>query len=238
MKYLKYGQHSLNTEIKALQSLLNNSLNDTFEKVVDVILNTKGKIVFSAIGKSGYIARKIAATLASTGTPSCYIHSNEASHGDLGMISDNDTIVVLSASGDSKELEDIIRYAKRFNIPLIGVTKKNNSLLGNASDILVVLDDIEETNILNSPTTSTLMFLAYFDAIITTLIDIRGFSVDEYKMLHPGGKLGANMLRINEIMSKDIPLCYETDDMKNIVDVMLKINKGCIGILDKSDKLV
>ncbi|MDR3290482.1 MAG: KpsF/GutQ family sugar-phosphate isomerase [Rickettsiales bacterium] len=238
MKYIKFGEHSLNIEIKAMQSLLQHSLNDVFEKVVGTILNTKGRIIVSGIGKPGYIAHKIAATLASTGTPAYYIHSDEASHGDLGMVSNNDTIIMLSASGESKELKDLIHYAKRLEIPLIGLTRNKDSFLAQMSDIPVVLEDIEETNVLKSPTTSSLMFLAYFDAIITALINVKGFDVEKYKLLHPGGKLGASMLKVKEVMSTDAPLCYDTDDIKKVVDVMIKVNKGCVGIINKNDDLV
>jgi arabinose-5-phosphate isomerase len=239
-KYKQFAEHSLNIEINALNSLLKNSINDTFDKVIDTILETKGRIVLSAVGKPGYIAHKVAATLSSTGTNAFYIHADEASHGDLGMIDSNDTIIVLSASGSSKELNDIMDYAKRYGIKLIGFTLKKDSKVANLADIPVILDDIEETNNLKSPTTSTLMFLAYFDAVITTLINVKKFTLEQYKQFHPGGKLGAGMLRISEIMLKngEIPICYENDLMTNVVNTMINKNYGCAIILDKNEDLV
>jgi arabinose-5-phosphate isomerase len=239
VKYVKSGKESLDIEMKALQSLYNNSMNDTFDELIDAILNTKGKVILSAIGKPGYIAHKIAATLASTGTPSYYIHSDEASHGDLGMIENNDMVIVLSASGESKELKDIINYCKRYNIVLVGVTRDNDSFLSHAANISIVFEKIEETNFLNSPTTSSLMFLAYFDAVITTLIDVKKIDIEKYKQLHPGGKLGASMIKIEEIMFKgdDLPLADELDTIDKIISVSISKNLGCVAILDKKNKV-
>jgi arabinose-5-phosphate isomerase len=238
--YRKFAEHSLNVEINALNSVLKKSINDIFDRVIDMILNTKGRVILSAVGKPGYIAHKIAASLASTGTQSFYIHPDEASHGDLGMVSEDDTIIVLSASGESKELKDIMNYAKRFGLNLIGVTLKADSNVAKMADVPVVLDDIEETNILKSPTTSTLMFLAYFDAVVTTLINVRKFDIEQYKKFHPGGKLGIGMLKIGELMVKnnDAPICFEDDPMTSVINTMINRNYGCIIVLNKNENLV
>ncbi|GMO60857.1 MAG: KpsF/GutQ family sugar-phosphate isomerase [Rickettsiales bacterium] len=239
-KYKEYAKHSLNIEIKGLQSILSNSLDSTFDKVIDTILETKGRVILSALGKPGYIARKIAATLSSTGTQSFYIHPSEASHGDLGMIAPNDILILLSSSGESKELRDLISYSQINNLPLIGVTRKADSFLANEATIPVVLPDIGETNFLNSPTTSSLMFLAYFDAVMTTLIKVKDFKLEKYKTYHPGGKLGINMLSVDDLMYKgdDLPLCSIDTSMKELVEIMVNYNKGSIIVSNKKKDLL
>ncbi|HSQ97484.1 MAG TPA: KpsF/GutQ family sugar-phosphate isomerase [Rickettsiales bacterium] len=235
-----YGIHSIQTEIKGLQSILNNSINDTFEKVVKAILKTKGRVVLSGVGKPGYIAHRVAATLASTGTIATYVHANEASHGDLGMISKSDTVILLSNSGGSKEINDIIAYCKRFDITLIGLTRNPDSFLAKASTIPVVLEDVEQTNIVNSPTTSEIMFLAYLDAVATALININHFDKDKYKIFHPGGKLGSALLKVEEIMHKgdELPIVHEDDNMEKVINIMIEKPLGCVGVLDKNDNLI
>ena len=234
------AKHSLELEIKALHSILNNNLDETFEKVVKTIIKTKGRVILSAIGKPGYIAHKCAATLASTGTPAFYIHPAEASHGDLGMISKDDTVILLSSSGGSKELNDIMTYCKRFDITLIGITRTADSTLGQAADIKVVLEKVEETNPVDSPTTSMLMMLAYMDAIITTLIKEKKFNKDKYKNFHPGGKLGANLLKVYDIMrtGNDIPIVKENASMAEILDEMINKNIGSTAVVDENNKIV
>lgn len=235
-----YGIHSLKTEIKGLQSILDNSMNDTFEKVVKTILKTKDRVILSGVGKPGYIAHRVAATLASTGTIACYVHANEASHGDLGMISKNDTVILLSNSGGSKEINDIIAYCKRFDIPLIGLTRNSDSFLAKAATVPVVLNAVEETNIVNSPTTSIIMMLAYLDAVATALINIKHFDKDKYKIFHPGGKLGSALLKVEEIMHKgnELPLVHENDDMEKVINTMIERPLGCVGVLDNNENLV
>ncbi|MDD2839886.1 MAG: KpsF/GutQ family sugar-phosphate isomerase [Rickettsiales bacterium] len=235
-----YGIHSLKTEIKGLQSILDNSINDTFEKVVKAILKTKGRVILSGVGKPGYIAHRVAATLASTGTIASYVHANEASHGDLGMISKSDTVILLSNSGGSKEINDIIAYCKRFDITLIGLTRNPDSFLAKAATIPVVLEAVEQTNAVNSPTTSEIMMLAYLDAVATALININHFDKDKYKIFHPGGKLGSALLKVEEIMHKgdELPLVHEDDTMEKIINVMIEKPLGCVGVLDKDDSLI
>lgn len=238
--YREYAIHSLKTEIKGLESILNNSINKTFDDVIKAILKAKGKIIVSGVGKPGYIAHKAAATLASTGTPSYYIHANEASHGDLGMISRDDVVILLSNSGESKEMNDLIAYCRRFKIVLIGLTRNANSFLAQASTIPVVLESVEQTNAVNSPTTSEIMFLAYLDAVVTALISARHFSKDDYKIFHPGGKLGSALLKVDEIMHSgdELPLVKENDSMEKVINVMINKPLGCVGVLDENDELI
>lgn len=238
--YKEYGLHSVKTEIKGLQSLLDNSINDTFENVVKAILKTKGRVILSGVGKPSYIAHRVAATLASTGTLAYYVHANEASHGDLGMISKDDTVILLSNSGASKEINDIIAYCKRFDITLIGITRNPNSFLAQAATIPVVLENVEQTNAVNSPTTSEIMILAYLDAVATALINAKHFDKDKYKIFHPGGKLGTALLKVEEIMHKgdELPLVHDTDSMQTMIDTMIKKPLGCVGILDKNNNLI
>lgn len=237
MKYADYAVHSIKTEIKALQSILDKSFDKTFEEVIDTILNTRGQVILSGIGKPSYIAHKIAATLTSTGTPSYYIHAGEASHGDLGGVREGDTVIVLSASGESNELKDLIDYCKRFAITLVGITRNKDSYLSKMSTLPVILEAVEETTALNVPTTSSIMFLAYFDAIITTLIKVKGVDKNWYKTYHPGGKLGASMLTVGDLMYKDneLPLCNATDNMDTVIKTMNSKNLGCVGIVEGSN---
>lgn len=238
--YTASAKHSLSMEITGLQSILEKSVDDTFNLVVKTILKTKGRVVLSGMGKPGYIAHKTAATLASTGTPAIFIHPAESSHGDLGMIAKGDTVILLSNMGGSRELNDIIAYCKRFGITLIGVTRKANSTLGESADIRVVLENIPETNAVGSPTTSMVMMLAYMDAVATALINARGFNEENYKIFHPGGKLGAALIKVDEIMhmGNEIPLIRLGDTMAEALDEMIAKSLGCVGILDDGDKLV
>jgi len=238
--YINCAKEAIKLEIKGLESIISKSLNDTFVQVIDTILNTKGRVVVSGMGKSGYVAHKFAATLASTGTPAFFVHPAETSHGDMGMITKDDVVVLLSDSGGTKELTDIIWYCKRYSIPLIGMTRKLDSALGDASDIKVVLERLPETNPVKSPTTSMIMFVAYCDAVVTTLIQERGFDNDNYKLFHPGGKLGSALIKVEDLMwvGDRIPLVYEDDDMQTVIDVMNEKYLGCTGVINKKQNLV
>ena len=239
-KYIEDGKHSLKTEIKGLTSVLENSINPTFEKVVKTILNTKGRIILSGVGKPGYLARRVAATFSSTGTPALFVHADEASHGDLGMITEKDTVILLSNSGSTKELNDIIAYCKRFDITLIGITRNPNSFLAQAANIAVVLENIEQTNIVDSPTTSEIMILSYLDAVATALINAKHFNKDNFKVFHPGGKLGSTLLKVKELMHKDdeLPIAHENDSIEKVINIMIEKPLGCVAVLDKNDSLV
>jgi D-arabinose 5-phosphate isomerase GutQ len=175
--------------------LMSRNLGDAFVKAVETILAAKGRVICTGIGKSGHVARKIAATMASTGTQAYFVHATEASHGDLGMIGQDDVVLALSKSGETKELADMLSYAKRYSIPLIGMTAKADSTLGRAADILLQVPDAAEACAeTNAPTTSTTLMIALGDALAVALLESKGFKADHFKVFHPGGKLGA-MLR-------------------------------------------
>lgn len=237
--YINSAVSTIQTEIEGLNSLLN-FFDDNYIKAIDLILNCKGRVIVSGMGKSGHIANKIAATFASTGTPSFFIHPSEASHGDLGMITNDDIVMLLSNSGETKELRDIIFYCKRFAIPLIGIARNPNSELIKSSDIPFALPAIAEANKVKAPTTSTTMMLALGDAISTSLIDARGFNNEHFGVFHPGGKLGAAFVRVKEIMrTKDaIPLVNFDEKMPQILLEMTSKHLGCTGVIDNNQNLI
>ena len=239
-KYKKIAIHSLETEIKGLKSIIEKSINETFDKVIDTILNTKGKIILSGVGKPGYIAHRVATTLSSTGTMSFFVNANEASHGDMGMIGKDDVVVILSNSGESKELKDIITYCNRFNIVIIGLTRNKDSFLAKSSNIPVVLENIEQTNSVDSPTTSEIMFLSYLDAVATVLIDVKNFKKDDYKIFHPGGKLGLNLLKVEEIMHNinELPIVTKNTSMNEAIKIMVQKPLGCLLIVNTKNNLL
>jgi arabinose-5-phosphate isomerase len=229
----------LRTEIAALEQL-NEKLGADFAKAVRALAEIKGRVVVTGIGKSGHIARKLAATFASTGTPSLFVHPAEASHGDLGMVTRADAVVALSNSGEASELSDIVAYAKRFSIPLVAVTSRGDSTLANAADIVLEIPQAEEACPLGlAPTSSTTMMLALGDALAVALMKHRGFSVTDYKVMHPGGKLGKKLLLVHELMHKDaaVPLAKEDAGMNEVIITMTAKTFGCCGILDQSGKL-
>lgn len=236
--YVTSAIETINTEIEGLKSLLD-FFDENYTKAVDLILNCKGRVIVSGMGKSGHIANKIAATFASTGTPAFFIHPSEASHGDLGMITQDDVVILLSNSGETKELKDIIYFCKRFEIPMIGIIRRAESELTKNSTVALVLPAIPEANHVNAPTTSTTMMLALGDALAVSLIDARGFNSDKFGVFHPGGKLGSNFLKVKELMrkGKDIPLVSENKKMSEVLVEMTSKHLGCTGVLDKSDRL-
>jgi arabinose-5-phosphate isomerase len=195
---------ALDIELRGLATLraaLDGSLGDMVEKAVNAILGAKGRVTVSGMGKSGHIARKIAATLASTGTPASFVHPAEASHGDLGMITPQDVVIMLSNSGESAELKDMLNYCARFSVPMIAITANAVSTMGRAADIVLQLPLADEAcpNGL-APTTSTLLQLALGDAIAMALLHAKGFSADDFRNFHPGGKLGAQIKHAKDIM--------------------------------------
>lgn len=223
-----------------LEKLYNNLPKD-FEKVCKLILNAKGKIVFTGIGKSGHIANKIVSTLSSTGTPSFFVHPAEALHGDLGMISRDDIVIAISNSGNSLELQGIYNYTQRFGIPLIGITSNKNSTLAELSDYLLLLPKAEEACILGlAPTTSTTTALVLGDALAISVLQMRGFKPEDFSVLHPGGSLGNKLLKIKQVMhkGKEIPLISYDDTMQNVLIEITSHRFGCIGILNENQNLV
>jgi arabinose-5-phosphate isomerase len=213
---------------EALDSL-GKSLNGDFSHAVDVLYGVKGRVVVSGMGKSGHIGRKIAATLSSTGTPAQFIHPGEASHGDLGALTRDDALLMLSYRGETPELSDIITYAKRFRIPLIGMAANAESTLLKAADVPLVLPKAREAcSIGMAPTTSTTLMLVLGDALAVALMERRGFSADQYRDFHPGGSLGKLLVRVSDIMhtSAELPLVKPDAAMR---DVIVKMTSGGIG---------
>lgn len=237
--YISSAINTIKTEIAGLNSLLG-FFDENFVRAVDLILNCKGRVIVSGMGKSGHIGNKIAATFASTGTPSFFIHPGEASHGDLGMITVDDVVILLSNSGKTKELRDIIYYCKRFEIPIIGIIRRAESELTKASTVPLVLPATPEANKINAPTTSTTMMLALGDALAVSLIDARGFDSEGFGTFHPGGKLGSNFLKVRELMrvGNDIPLVKEQQKMPKILLEMTSKHLGCTGVVNASGEVI
>jgi arabinose-5-phosphate isomerase len=220
-------------------SLLGDSLNGEFSRAIDAVLNVGGRVIVSGMGKSGHIARKIAATLASTGTPALFLHPAEASHGDLGMVTRADALLMLSNSGETAELADLITYGKRLGVPLIGVANNPESRLLQASDIALLLPKAQEACPMGlAPTTSTTMMLALGDALAVALMERRGFSTDQYRDFHPGGALGKKLIRVADIMHKgeELPLVSPEAPMSDVLMVMTSSKSGVAGYAGVVDK--
>ncbi|MGV8998266.1 MAG: KpsF/GutQ family sugar-phosphate isomerase [Parvibaculaceae bacterium] len=236
---LTSAARTLALEIKGLEALAG-SLGEPFAEAIDVIYAAKGRIIVTGMGKSGHIARKIAATMASTGTPAQYVHPAEASHGDLGMITTDDVILALSWGGESAELKSIITYAKRFSIPLISMTANAGSTLGAAATVPLILPKSEEAcDAVAAPTTSTTMQLALGDALAVALIERRGFTAHDFLVFHPGGKLGAGLRHVSDIMHKDagLPLVSLDALMDEAILVMSNKSLGCVGVINTAGDL-
>lgn len=238
-KYIESAIATIKTEIDGLNSLLN-FFDEKYIQAVELILNCKGRVIISGMGKSGHIANKIAATFASTGTPSFFIHPGEASHGDLGMITQDDVVILLSNSGETKELRDIIYYCKRFEIPIIGFIRRAESELAKASDVPLVLPAIPEANKVNAPTTSTTMMLALGDALAVSLIEARGFNSEKFGTFHPGGKLGSKFVKVSDLMrlGSEVPLSLEDQKMSEVLVEMTSKHLGCTGIINSKGELL
>ncbi len=224
---------------------IGDSLNGEFSKAIDAILSVDGRVIVSGMGKSGHIARKIAATLASTGTPALFLHPAEASHGDLGMVTRADALLMLSNSGETAELTDLITYAKRLSIPLIGMANNSDSRLLQASDVALLLPKAQEACPMGlAPTTSTTMMLALGDALAVALMERRGFSADQYRNFHPGGALGKKLIRVSDIMhqGEELPLVTPETPMRDVLMTMTSAKFGGIagyaGVVDKKGALV
>ena len=233
------GRRVLATEAQALQQM-SDELGDSFVQAVETIFSAQGRVVLTGVGKSGHVGRKIAATLASTGTPAMFVHANEASHGDLGMIGADDVVLALSKSGEVKELTDVIHYAKRLGVPLIAMTAAAGSALGKAADILLLLPDAPEaTDGVNAPTTSTTLQIALGDALSVAVLERRGFTADDFRIYHPGGKLGAMLRTVSDVMHgpDDLPLVAPTASMADALLVMTEKRFGCVGVQDTDGRL-
>ncbi len=236
--FLKTARRVIARESEAL-SMLGDSLGDSFEQAVTLILASKGRVIVSGMGKSGHIARKIAATFASTGTPAHFVHPAEASHGDLGMVTKGDVVLVLSNSGETSELADIIAHTRRFGIPLIAVAARAESTLMRQADVAILLPPAAEacdTGIV--PTTSTTMTLALGDALAIALMEHRQFTPEHFRMFHPGGKLGAKLLKVRDLMHSDVPLVTETTPMSEALLQISQKGFGVVGVTDSHGKLL
>lgn len=234
------AKRTIDREVEALR-MMENQFDENLTKALDMIQETKGRIIVTGMGKSGHIARKIAATLASTGTPSFFVHPAEASHGDLGMVTNDDKIIAISNGGESRELSDILLYAKRYGIPLIAITKNPESTLGKAGDIVLKLpDDGEACPLGLAPTSSTTATLVLGDVLAIALMERKGFTKTDYKQRHPGGKLGAILQKVSDLMHKgdDMPIVNEDTPMQEALLVMTSKMLGCVGIVDNDGKLV
>ena len=234
------AKRTIDREVEALR-MMESQFDENLTKALDMIQETKGRIIVTGMGKSGHIARKIAATLASTGTPSFFVHPAEASHGDLGMVTNDDKIIAISNGGESRELSDILIYAKRYGIPLIAITKNPESTLGKAGDIVLKLpDDGEACPLGLAPTSSTTATLVLGDVLAIALMERKGFSKTDYKQRHPGGKLGAILQKVSDLMHKgdDMPIVGEDTPMQEALLVMTSKMLGCVGIIDNDGKLV
>jgi arabinose-5-phosphate isomerase len=237
---LAAARRVIRAEIEGLQQLAH-ALDGAFGTALDLCAASTGRIIVTGIGKSGHIARKIAATLASTGTSAQFVHPAEASHGDLGMIGAGDVVIALSNSGNSAELADIVAYSRRFKIPLVAVTGARRSTLAEAADVVMLLPAAAEACSMGlTPTTSTTMMLALGDALAVALLERKGFSTEDFQLYHPGGSIGRKLLRVADIMHTGtaIPLALPQTPMSEAILLMTEKSFGCVGVCDVDGKLV
>jgi arabinose-5-phosphate isomerase len=236
---LAAAQGVLRQEAEALLRLAG-ELDGKVGKALDLLARVTGRVIVTGMGKSGHIARKIAATFASTGTPAQFVHPAEASHGDLGMVTPADAVVALSNSGETFELADIINYSRRWSIPLIAITGRGDSALGSAADVTLLLPNVGEAGLIGiAPTTSTTMMLALGDALAVALLERKGFSAENFHQLHPGGKLGQKLLRVADLMhvGKVLPLIGLAAGMQQAILEISAKTYGCVGIVDAAGDL-
>lgn len=237
------AMRTLETErrgLEALERVLSDGLSEAFEKAVELIGNSTGRVIVTGVGKSGHIGAKLAATFASTGTPASFVHAAEANHGDLGMIGRDDVIIAMSWSGETAELKNLVSYSRRFTIPLIAITAGETSTLGREADVLLLLPKAEEACPHGlAPTTSTLMQLAISDALAIALMEARGFTAGDFRVFHPGGKLGASLTHVADIMHTGdrIPLVPLGTAFTEAITVLSRGRFGCVGVLDEDGRL-
>jgi arabinose-5-phosphate isomerase len=237
--HLNVAKRVITEELQGLQ-LLANTLPEFIEDIIELIKNLQGRLIFSGMGKSGHIAKKIASSFASTGTAALYIHPGEASHGDLGMITEKDIVFLMSNSGETSELFDMISYCKRFDIPIIAITMKSNSTLAKAATYAIILPVCPEASIVDAPTTSTLMMLALGDALMVAVHEAKGFTKEHFKIFHPGGKIGKNLLKVHDLMHKDkqLPMVKVDTPMSEVLLTMTGKGFGCVAVLNNQNTLV
>ena len=236
---LESAKRVLGIEVEGLQAL-SDSLDETFNKTLGLLSTMEGRAVVTGMGKSGHIAHKIAATMASTGTPAFFVHPGEASHGDLGMITAGDVVIALSFSGETAELADLVAYTKRFEIPLVGITGSGSSALAKAASVALVLPVLKEACPMGlAPTTSTTAMLALGDALAVAMLENKGFSSDDFQIFHPGGKLGDHLQKVTDVMhtGKELPVVLDNIVMSEAILIMTARSFGCLGVVDKSGVL-
>ena len=238
--FVQAAKKVLQTEADALE-ILKNELPNDFSHLVKLILSLNGRVIVSGVGKSGHIGNKIAATLASTGTPAFFVHATEASHGDLGMITKNDLCLLISNSGETSEIFDILTHARRFNIPVATISSNSESTLVKAADFKLCLPVVDEACPIGmAPTTSTTMMLALGDALAVALMEAKKFNTENFKVFHPGGKLGAKMMTVSQVMHKSdtLPLVKTETSMKETLLTMSSKGFGIAAVVNEVGFLV
>src|ERR1700722_10837702 len=236
---LAAARRVLTTASEGLTQLAD-ALNGAFSHAVGLMLAAKGRIIVSGMGKSGHVARKTAATLSSTGTPAYFVHPAEASHGDMGAITRQDVLLLLSWCGETAELSDLITYAKRHRIPIIAIGANPESTLVKAADVKLILPRAPEACPMGlAPTTSTTMMLSLGDALAVALMERKGFSPDQYRDFHPGGSLGRALIRVADLMhtGEELPLAAQEASMREVLMVMAARRFGCVGLTDENGGL-
>jgi arabinose-5-phosphate isomerase len=234
------ARRTLENEAAAL-TILAESLDTNFDQAIALLHKLKGRVIVTGMGKSGHIARKIAATFASTGTPAFFVHPAEASHGDLGMLTPQDGVIALSNSGETRELADIVDYCRRFSLPLIAITSRPHSSLGERADITLRLPNVAEACPMGlAPTTSTTLMLALGDALAIALLEQNGFGAQDFRQFHPGGKLGAQLRTVAELMHKgeDLPLILPDQPMSQALLMMSSKGFGCVAVTNTRQELL
>lgn len=234
-KDLEEAKRVLSNESNAIKQLAK-SLGKNYIDAIDKLDNVKGRVIFTGIGKSGHVARKMASTFSSTGVPSYFVHPSEASHGDLGIIDNSDAVVVISNSGETPEISDLVEYTKRHKIPLITITSNLDSLIAEQSDIALLLPKVKEACPMGlAPTTTTTMTMALGDAMAINLMTRRNFSANDFKLRHPGGKLGKQLLKVSDIMHKEdeVPVTKKDSLMSDVIIQMTTKSFGCVAVLDE-----
>jgi arabinose-5-phosphate isomerase len=226
--------------VAALAEALQNGLSESFARAIELVSAIRGRVIVTGVGKSGHIGAKIAATLASTGTPAFFVHPVEANHGDLGMIAKDDAIIAMSWSGESAELKGIVAYSRRFSIPLIAITSGETSALARESDVILLLPRVPEACPHGlAPTTSTLLQLVVGDALAVALLEARGFTPDHFRTFHPGGQLGASLMQVREIMHRGdrVPVAPVGSALREAIVTLSKKRFGCVCIVGEDGKL-
>lgn len=237
---LEYGRDVLAKEVRALE-LLHASLDEAFSEAVALLLSVKGRVVVTGMGKSGHVARKVAATLASTGTPALFIHPAEAAHGDLGMLTVDDALVAFSNSGGTAELQALLAHAEAHALPIIGVVGRANSPLARQASVQILLPPVEEACPATlAPTSSTAMMMALGDALAIAAMKVRGVSRAGFQALHPGGTIGKRYLRVAAVMHSEdrMPLVSAGDSMRSVVLTMTTMSFGIAGVTDERGELL